>query len=82
MAVSGIGETVDEVIVGKHPYEHPYGIVPCVPYRLMERKSPQVGTFDAVFPRIRYAVPSLISRARFVLRIGLDAVCRHPYWQP
>ena len=29
MAVSGIGETV-EVTVRKHPYQHPYGIAPCV----------------------------------------------------
>jgi len=58
MAVSGIGETV-EVTVGKHPYQHPYGIAPCVPLRLMERKSRQVGTVDAEYLRIRYAVPAL-----------------------
>ena len=56
MAVSDPSETV-EVTVFKHPYQHPYGIAPCVPQRLMERKSLQVGTVDADFPRIRYAVP-------------------------
>ena len=58
MAVSDPSETV-EVTVFKHPYQHPYGIAPCVPQRLMERKSLQVGTVDADFPRIRYAVPPL-----------------------
>ena len=43
MAVSDPSETV-EVTVFKHPYQHPYGIAPCVPQRLMERKSLQVGT--------------------------------------
>ena len=42
---------------GKHPYQHPYGIAPCVPSRPMERKSSQLGVIDAGIPRIRYAVP-------------------------
>lgn len=45
MAVSGIGQTV-EVTVRKHPYQHPYGIAPCVPERLRVRISRQVGTHD------------------------------------
>ena len=58
LAVSGIGETL-QVTASKHPYQHPYGIEPSVPQRLMKRRSRQVGTIDAVSPRIRYAVPAL-----------------------
>jgi len=58
----------------KHPYKHPYGIAPCFPERLKRAQSTQIGTHDTVILRIRYAVPALISEARFVLRIGLDGL--------
>ena len=81
MVGNGIGEAV-EVTVGKHPYQHPYEIAPCDPQRLMERQSRQVGTVDADFPRIRYAVPPLhqspdpcSNRADF----GLIGELEHPY---
>src|SRR5680860_509021 len=58
----------------KHPYKHPYGIAPCDPPRLKRAQSTQTGPPDTGIPRIRYAVPLLASKPRFVLRIGFLAV--------
>jgi len=69
----------------KHPYQHPYEIAPCDPKRLTQRKSCQVGTFDADFPRIRYAVPAHILRPDSCsnrANIGPCAVSKHPYPHP
>jgi len=47
------------------------------PTAAIERKSRQVGTVDADFPHIRYAVPTLASEPRVVLKSSRDGLgCR------
>lgn len=84
-SVTGVGSSLAAAtLVGSGLYPYPYPVAGRTWLGLAGadrtiRAQPEPA---GPFPRFRYAVPSLISRARFVLRIAMNAAGRHPYWHP